>query len=280
MTSFHLLNYWGVVRLTLSRTILFFTIGYHQGKMKISELVKQTGVSKETIHHYIREGLLRKPRKTGKNVADYNQNYVEQILLIKDLRENYYLPLPVIKKIIKRIKKQSSVTQFLSQLRNKYFRPVDRLLTKQIVGRETFCEVTELDRKWLHKAEEWGVITAELRNGQPVFSTDDVSIGKLMVDMDRLGFGPRDGYDPKELKHISDFVREYVVNAFKKYYQDNLEKLKAADLAERSGQYHEVISLFFYHLYRKFASEAAERLLGSNETGAVKRNVIKTIRHL
>ena len=275
MTSFHLLNYWGIVRLTLSSTILFFTIGYHQGIMKISELVKQTGVPKETIHHYIREGLLRKPRKTGKNVADYNQNYVEQILLIKDLRENYFLPLPVIKKIIKRIKKQSSVTQFLSQLRNTYFRPMDRLLTTQIAGRETFCEVTGLGRKWLHKAETWGVITAEVRDGQPVFSTDDVAIGKLMVDMDRLGFGPKDGYDPKELKYISDFVKEYVVNAFKKYYQDNLEKLKAADLTERSGQYHEVLSLFFYHLYRKFASEAAERLLRSNETGAVKGNGIQ-----
>ena len=87
--------------------------------MKISELVRQTGVSKETIHHYIREGLLRKPRKTGKNVADYNQKYVEKILLIKDLRENYYLPLPVIKKIIRRIKKQSSELRSSNFCKNK-----------------------------------------------------------------------------------------------------------------------------------------------------------------
>ena len=39
--------------------------------MKISELVKQTQVSKETIHYYIREGLLPRPRKLGKNVAEY-----------------------------------------------------------------------------------------------------------------------------------------------------------------------------------------------------------------
>ncbi|NNL75879.1 MAG: MerR family DNA-binding transcriptional regulator, partial [Desulfobacterales bacterium] len=32
--------------------------------MKISQLVKRTGVPKETIHFYIREGLLRKPRKS------------------------------------------------------------------------------------------------------------------------------------------------------------------------------------------------------------------------
>ncbi|MBT6613032.1 MAG: MerR family transcriptional regulator, partial [Deltaproteobacteria bacterium] len=53
--------------------------------MKISELVKSTGVSKETIHYYIREGLLRKPRKTGRNVAQYGEEYVEQIRTIKAL---------------------------------------------------------------------------------------------------------------------------------------------------------------------------------------------------
>ena len=61
-------------------------------KMKIRELVKKTGVSKETIHYYIREGLLRKPRKFGKNVAEYNENHVEQIRIIKALRDNYFLP--------------------------------------------------------------------------------------------------------------------------------------------------------------------------------------------
>ena len=40
--------------------------------MKISTVVKRTGVPKETIHFYIREGLLRKPHKSGVNIADYN----------------------------------------------------------------------------------------------------------------------------------------------------------------------------------------------------------------
>ena len=65
--------------------------------MKIRELVKRTGVPKETIHFYIREGLLRKPRKSNVNSADYNENYVDQIQLIKNLRDNYYLPIPEIK---------------------------------------------------------------------------------------------------------------------------------------------------------------------------------------
>ena len=102
--------------------------------MKISELVKKTGVPKETIHFYIREGLLRKPRKSGFNTADYHEGYVEQIQLIKDLRDNYYLPIPEIKKIIKNFKKQSPTDQAISQFHSKYLRPLDILMSSRIVG--------------------------------------------------------------------------------------------------------------------------------------------------
>jgi hypothetical protein len=54
-----------------------------------------------------------------------------------------------------------------------------------------------------------------------------------------------------------------VVNSFKKYYQTNLEKLSAADFDQKRDQFHEVISLFFYHLYRKFARQAIDHLLES-----------------
>ncbi len=91
--------------------------------MKISELVKRTGVPKETIHFYIREGLLRKPRKSGVNSAEYNERYVDQIQLIKDLRDNYYLPIPEIKKVVKEFNKQSPSDQAVSQFYSRFFPP-------------------------------------------------------------------------------------------------------------------------------------------------------------
>jgi hypothetical protein len=50
---------------------------------------------------------------------------------------------------------------------------------------------------------------------QAVYSLDDVAIGKLMVDMDRIGFGPKDGHDPEDPRYVADFVKEFVVNSFK-----------------------------------------------------------------
>lgn len=229
--------------------------------MKISELVKRTHVPKETIHFYIREGLLRKPRKSGVNSAEYNERYVDQIQLIKDLRDNYYLPIPEIKKVVKALKKQSPSDQAVSQFYSRFFRPADRLLAREVIGKEAFRQATGLGRKWLNKAEEWDLITPEKRNGDVVYSPDDLAVGKLMVDMDQLGFGPKDGFDPEDLRQIAEFVKEYVVSVSKKYYENNLEKLTSKEYAEKAGQYHEVISLFFYHLYRKFIRQATKRLI-------------------
>ncbi|MBE9545624.1 MAG: MerR family transcriptional regulator [Proteobacteria bacterium] len=234
--------------------------------MKIRELVKRTGVPKETIHFYIREGLLRKPRKSSVNSAEYNESYVDQIQLIKNLRDNFYLPIPQTKKIVKDFRKQSPSDQAISQFYSRFFRPADRLFAMEIEGRDAFLQETGLGKKWLAKAEEWGVITPEvLEDGEVVYAPDDVAIGKLMVDMDQLGFGPKDGHDPEDLRYIAEFVRKHVVDSFKKYYQNNLEKLTSKEYVEKASQFHELISLFFYHLYRKFVREVTKRLLEYRE---------------
>ena len=229
--------------------------------MKISELVRRTGVPKETIHFYIREGILRKPRKSSVNAAEYNEGYVDQIQLIKDLRDNYYLPIPEIKKIVKNFKKQSPSDQAVSQFHSKFSRPLDRLLTAEVIGRDAFKDATGLGRKWISRAIEWGLISPEKRDEKEIFSADDVAIGKLMVDMERVGFGPKDDFDPEDLKDISNFIRDYVVNSFNKYYKSNLEKLRSEDYSEKASQYHEIISLFFYYLFRKYARNQVDHLL-------------------
>ncbi|MEJ2169923.1 MAG: hypothetical protein P8X90_30845, partial [Desulfobacterales bacterium] len=163
--------------------------------------------------------------------------------------------------------KLSPSDQAASQFYSRFFRPVDRLLIREVVGKEAFQEATGLGWKWLNKAEEWGVITPENRNGEVVYSPDDLAVGRLMVDMDKLGFGPKDGFDPEDLRNIAEFVKTYVVTAFKKYYLNNLEKLTSKEYVERASQFHEVISLFFYHLYRKFVREATRSLLKVNVNG-------------
>ena len=228
-------------------------------KMKISELTKRTGISKETIHHYIREGLLRKPRKTGKNTADYSEVYVRQVRLIKELRDNYFLPLPIIKKILQEQKRQTPSEQSSFQVQSEYLRPLERFFPHEIVGQDAFQEATGLGRYWLDKLEEWGIISARISGEDRIYSHENVVIGRLMVDMDRLGFGPRDGYDPKNLKPISDFIQSYLTASTREYLERNAEKLDSPDFRDKSGQFAELMSLFLYHLYRRIVREPAPK---------------------
>ncbi len=223
--------------------------------MKISELVKKTGVSKETIHYYIREGVLPKPRKTGRNSADYNEDYIEQIRTIKALRENYYLPIPVIKKLLARYKKSSRSERSAFRFLSEYFRPLDRLVVGEVTGKRAFMEATGLSEKWLDRMEKWGVITSCKRDGKDFYSQDDVIIGKLLVDMDRIGIGPADGFDPIELKHFTDLFRQLVAKNIKRYMTAGWDRLSPEELRTKGAQATEVMSLFFYHIYRKVVRE-------------------------
>jgi AcrR family transcriptional regulator len=54
--------------------------------MKISELAQQSGVSRHSIHHYLRLGLLPEPQHKNKTMAYYGQKHLERLQLIKHLR--------------------------------------------------------------------------------------------------------------------------------------------------------------------------------------------------
>jgi DNA-binding transcriptional MerR regulator len=218
--------------------------------MKISEVVKETKVPKETIHYYVREGLIPRPRKAGKNVANYTEVHVEQILLIKQIQDNFYLPLSLIKKIVKQLIHSPELKSLL-ELRSDYHSPVDQLLEKETVGEEVFRKTTGLGAKWLAKFEEWGVIAFKKDGEEKIYSQDDVIIGKLIVDLDRAGFGPKDGFDPENMKRYVDLFRKIVVMAHTTYLQTNLEKFTPEQNLERVVRGSELMSLLFYHLYRK-----------------------------
>lgn len=68
--------------------------------MKMKELEQAAGVGRETIRFYIREGLLPEPERPKRNVARYGTEHVERLKLIKQLQQERFLPLSVIKHVI------------------------------------------------------------------------------------------------------------------------------------------------------------------------------------
>jgi DNA-binding transcriptional MerR regulator len=52
------------------------------------------------VRHYLREGLLPEPVKTSKNMAYYPPEFVDRIRLIKQLQEERFMPLRVIRELL------------------------------------------------------------------------------------------------------------------------------------------------------------------------------------
>jgi DNA-binding transcriptional MerR regulator len=68
--------------------------------LRMGELAQASGVSAATIKHYLREGLLPEPVKTSRNMAYYPADFVDRIRMIKQLQEERYMPLRVIRDLL------------------------------------------------------------------------------------------------------------------------------------------------------------------------------------
>lgn len=220
--------------------------------MKLRELVNRTGVSRETIQFYLREGVLPKPRKRGRGQADYGEHYIELIEFIKDLQDKHFLPLAVIKKVIKRLKKISPSEEHYFRLQSEFFSPVGYLLSqKEVDGEERFLEITGLGPTWLVKAEDWGIITPETNDGTKVYSSEDIAIGKLMVEMDRAGLGPANGFNPEVLRNYKDYMQDIVVNLSRTFTDQLYGQVSDSEFAETGFRSMNLMGIYLFFLYRK-----------------------------
>ena len=68
--------------------------------LRIGELSELTGVSRDTIKFYLKEGLIPRPVKTGRTMSYYDPSCVERIALIKKIQSERFLPLHVIKDML------------------------------------------------------------------------------------------------------------------------------------------------------------------------------------
>jgi DNA-binding transcriptional MerR regulator len=183
--------------------------------IKIAELARRSGTSKETIHFYLREGLLRKPKKTSRNMAYYDETHIEQLKLIKRLRTESYLPLNVIKKVMKEGKLGTSARQLdlagelFGQGAKTEFEPLTK---KQLSIR------TGLTEKRISEYETGGLLRPRTQGKKKGYGYEDVRIAELLkVAEEEAG----EGGEPFVLerfeiieRHLEALVREEMSHFF------------------------------------------------------------------
>lgn len=68
--------------------------------MKMRELEERTGVNRETIRVYLRNGLVPEPGRPKPNVADYDESHITAIMAVRDLQRDSGLTLNQIKDVL------------------------------------------------------------------------------------------------------------------------------------------------------------------------------------
>jgi len=63
-----------------------------------------------------------------------------------------------------------------------------------------------MNKETLVKMEAWK-ISPKVINGQKAYSQDDITLGKLIVEMDNIGLGVRDGFERDHSRCIKVAMR-------------------------------------------------------------------------
>ena len=172
----------------------------------MGELARASGVSAATIKHYLREGLLPEPMKTSRNMAYYPADFVERIRMIKQLQEERYMPLRVIKDLLEEDPDRARALIELG----------DRLLEHALAGESARVSAAEVRRRYdipkdvLDRLAELEVLTPDRRGYSPSDLRIIEAIGRFRAGgyEERIGFTVYDTLRYKE--SMADLVKQEV----------------------------------------------------------------------
>ncbi len=177
-----------------------------EGLLKMRDLAAASGVSAGTIKHYLREGLLPDPVKTSRNMAYYPSEFVERIRLIKQLQEERFMPLKVIKGVLDTGPERARALIELE----------DRVLERALAGEHPRLSAAEVRRRYgvpkevLDRLAELEVLTPNTRGYSPL----DVQVVEAISRFRAGGYDERIGftvYDTLRYKRaLEQLVKEEV----------------------------------------------------------------------
>jgi DNA-binding transcriptional MerR regulator len=177
------------------------------GLLKMRELSEASGVSSATIKHYLREGLLPEPVRTSRNMAYYPPEFVDRIRLIKQLQEERFMPLKLIKDVIEQDPERA---RRLVELED---RVLERALAAEGPTRVSAAELRRtygISKEALDRLCELEVLTPTSRG----FGANDVKIVEAISRFRAGGVDERIGftvYDTLRYKRaLDELVKEEV----------------------------------------------------------------------
>jgi DNA-binding transcriptional MerR regulator len=228
--------------------------------LRMSELARASGVSAATIKHYLREGLLPEPVKTSRNMAYYPAEFVDRIRMIKQLQEERYMPLRVIKDLLEEDPDRARALIELG----------DRLLEHALAGESGRVSAAEVRDRYdvpqdvLERLAELEVLTPD----DDGYSPSDVRIVEAISRFRAGGYEERIGftvYDTLRYKQsMADLVRQEV-DVLMERLAGEMEADQAMGLIEAGTQ---PLNDLIAAMHTKALVAELERRRGSGQDGS------------
>lgn len=175
--------------------------------IRIGELIGRTGVTRATIHHYVKEGLLPEPIKTGRNMALYDRTCVDRILLVKGLQKHYRRSLAEVKELLRQAAEHGGFGRLRSLLETQA-RPLQVLETPSgSLTEDEMCAQTGFSVEQLQTFEDLGLITSRRRDKKKAFRAEDVDVAMALANLGRAGFDREHGFEPADAVIYLDALR-------------------------------------------------------------------------
>ena len=181
-------------------------------QLRMRDVVRETGLPRETIHFYLAEGLLPRPRKTGRNTAFYSSEHVRRAQLIKGIQEKHFLPLRAIRALLENEDDASlSAAQrsLISELRAR-LGPSASAQHRQRVLLAEILKQEGIPKKEIGEFCDRGVIAIEGAGGKASVSAEDAELLRAWTRLKAIGISPERGFMPRDLEFVEEAVSRLV----------------------------------------------------------------------
>ncbi len=231
--------------------------------LKIQELAARSGVSKSTIHYYIRKQLLPPPRKVNRTMAYYDEEYVDRIRLIRGFQEKAFLPLGRIKRLLDTVR-ENGILENILVISSQYVSGLANSVPARTMSEAEVRAEFGFSGERLEHLEQVGVLTPELKKGRRLYHPEDVEILKVLVRMAERGLVPERGWSVEGLslyvKAASELAEKEVARLMRRM-EKGLSRGEAESLFNNSGE-DIYLNLFLWLRRRAMRKEFAKGVKG------------------
>jgi DNA-binding transcriptional MerR regulator len=197
--------------------------------MRMRDLEKASGVGRETIRYYIREGLLPEPDKASRNSARYSDVHVARLRAIKRLQEERFLPLAVIRTLLE-------ADDGDRWLLPEAFPMLDALLAQRLEeagpARVAVADLALPEHEGHDHLADLTITVAD----DGTISARDAAILRTVQRLDEIGFTPELGFDGGQMRLYNvliDWVTTQELRLFLEHTAGQVGEAKALDMAEQ-----------------------------------------------